>query len=258
MPEQNTPELWDQVWSAETSVDQDRHSLALERASVRWRRIRERALSDRASLEGLRVIEIGAGVGTAAALFAEEGASVTVLDYSPRALERAEAFFSANGLSATFVAADALDLSDELRGAFDVSCSFGLAEHFTGERRVAMIRSHLDVLAPGGHTFISVPNRANPPYRAYKFAAERTGRWKVGEEYPFSKRELLEIARKADASDAEVFGESFLGSLYFLDVARIMRRLRGKPDNYDTSRIRQQKATPIDDWAYALILHARP
>lgn len=255
MAESNTPELWDQVWATETSAEQDRYTLALERASVRWSRIRERVAGD---LSGLRVIEIGAGVGTAAALFAEAGAEVTVLDYSPKALERSKAFFANNGLAAKLVAADALDLPDDLRGAFDICLSLGLAEHFTGEQRVAMIRSHLEVLKPGGHAFISVPNRANPPYRLYKFTAERTGHWKVGEEYPFSKRELLEVAEKAGASEAEVFGESFLGSLYFLDAARIYRRLTGKPDSYDTSRIKPQKSTPLDDFAYALILHARP
>lgn len=255
---QNTPELWDEVWSEDVGAERDLYALALERASVRWQRIAERAERRPGGISGARVVEIGAGAGTASALFAEAGASVTVLDYSRRALERARAFYANNGLAADFVMADALDLPGAVRGTFDISVSFGLAEHFRGEARRAIIGAHFDVLAPGGETFVSVPNRFCVPYRLYKTAAELTGHWKVGEEYPFSRSELLRLAREAGGTDAEVFGESALGSVHFLDLGRIARRLSGRPDRLDLSRVRPQRATPLDaTLAYALILHAR-
>lgn len=255
VPETNTPELWDSVWAADVPPARDVYDLAAEERTVRWRRVRERCEAAFGSLAGLRVVEIGAGAGTNAALFAKHGAEVTVLDYSPGALERSRAFFAHNSRSATWVAADALDLPADLRGAFDVSLSFGLAEHFLGEKRSGIVRSHVEVLRPGGRTFISVPNRANLPYRLYKVLAEAAGIWKVGEEYPFSRRELLDLGREAGLSDAEVFGESLWGSLYFVDPVRVIRKLRHRPDPTDVSRLRPQHATPLDDrFAYAIVL----
>lgn len=258
MPKTNTPGLWDDVWSADVPPERDVYDLAAEERTVRWRRVRERCEDAFGRLEGLRVAEIGAGAGTNAGLMAKAGADVTVVDYSPGALERSRAFFAHNGIRAEWVQADALDLPAELRDRFDVSMSFGLAEHFIGEARTAIIAGHARALRPGGLTFVSVPNRANPPYRLYKLLAEAAGRWKVGEEYPFSRGELLALAETAGLADASVFGESLWGSLYFVDPARIARRLLGRPDPLDVSRLRDQRPTPLDDrWAYALVLTGR-
>ncbi len=133
------------------------------------------------------MIEIGAGAGTNAAAMAKRGASVTLLDYSPKALGKARELFEANGLEADFVEANALELPDEVRGGFDVAMSFGLNEHFTGAERDGIFQAHLDALRDGGIAIVSVPNARNAPYRASKWLAERTGRWKLGVEVPFTR-----------------------------------------------------------------------
>ena len=96
--QRNTPELWDAVWNDTTSAEEDRFALAHEEHDVRWRRI-ERIVVDRfGGFEGLRVVEIGAGMGTNAALMAARGAKVTLLDYSPAAIKGSQQFFERNGL----------------------------------------------------------------------------------------------------------------------------------------------------------------
>ena len=124
---------------------------------------------------------------------AKRGASVTLLDYSPKALAKARELFAANGLEADFAEANALELPEDIRGRFDVAMSFGLNEHFTGAERDGIFKAHLDALRDGGVAIASVPNARNAPYRASKWLAERTGRWKLGVEVPFTRTELEEI-----------------------------------------------------------------
>jgi SAM-dependent methyltransferase len=255
--QRNTPELWDAVWKDSTSAEEDRFALAQEEHGARWRRI-ERIVLDRfGSFEGLRVVEIGAGMGTNAALMAARGAKVTLLDYSPLAIEGSRKFFERNGLTAEFVQADALALSPELLGAFDVSMSFGLAEHFLEPKRSAIVRAHLEVLRPGGISLVSVPNRHNPPYRIFKFAAELARVWKVGEEYPFSRKELARMCDSFGVDEYWFFGDSIAYSLHFINPVRAVRRLSGRKDPTDITKLRTQKGTALDEYvAYALVLAA--
>ena len=203
------------------------------------------------------MIEVGAGAGTNSALLATLGAEVTVLDYSEQALERSRAFFGHAGVAATWIRADALDLPGDLLGVYDVSFSFGLAEHFRDEARTTIIRSHLDLLRPGGMAFVSVPNRANPPYRLAKVIAEQTGYWKVGEEYPFSRGEFAKICQTLGVHEYFFLGDSLLQSLRFLDPVAFVRNRRGVRGDVDTSRIRVERGTFLDErFAYALVLCA--
>ena len=253
----NTAELWDELWAQERSRDEDLHLLAKERASVRFRRLTSRIVRHFGGVDGLMVIEVGAGAGTNAALLAALGADVTVLDYSPQALERSRVFFERAGVQATRIRADALNLPGELLGRYDVSLSFGLAEHFTGQPRTGIIQSHLDLVRPGGLTFVSVPNRANLPYRLSKLVAERTGYWKVGEEYPFSRGELEGICDALGVEEYSFFGDSVWHSLSFVDPIAITRSLRGVKTDLTRARIRTERGTLLDErLAYALVLCA--
>ncbi len=256
MTEPNTPELWDQIWTAQTSPAEHRDHLAREELSIRWQRIEQRVRARFGGFDRLRVIEIGAGAGTNAGVMAKRGATVTVLDYSDLALARARQFFEANDLQADFVQANALHLPDALLDQFDVAMSFGLNEHFTGAERVQIFQAHLDVLrAGGGVAFVSVPNARNAPYRVSKWLAEKTGRWKLGVEVPFTRDELGSICEQLGVSHAEFFGDSFVYSLQFVNpwpyVRRALRWQRPAP----SSRRRRERGTPIDErWSYATVL----
>lgn len=253
MTEPNTPELWDDIWEAGTSSDEHRANVAREELSIRWQRIEERVLARFGSFEDLRVIEIGAGAGTNAAAMARRSASVTLLDYSPKALGKARELFEANGLEADFVEANALELPDEVRGGFDVAMSFGLNEHFTGAERDGIFKAHLEALRDGGVAIVSVPNSRNAPYRASKWLAERTGRWKLGVEVPFTRRELEEICARLGVTEPKFFGDSFAYSLQFVNPVPYARRALGRPST--RVRRRPERGTPLDErWSYATVV----
>ncbi len=260
--QKNSPDLWDTYWTnAAPSAQEDLYLLRKESLSVRWRRIAARIARVFPRLDGLDMIEIGAGAGTYAALMAQQGARVTLLDYSDVALERGREFFERVGLEATFIKADALALPDDLRERYDISMSFGLNEHFQDKRRQAITRAHFDVLKPGGLTFISVPNALCPPYRLFKAVAQRAGKWSFGEEYPFTRWELLRLGRVMPCTDQAVLADSLYAAFDFINpfkASALVRRVLRLKDDHDPARLRPQHGTVLDAYlSYALVWTAR-
>ncbi|MEN6627139.1 MAG: class I SAM-dependent methyltransferase [Candidatus Sumerlaeia bacterium] len=278
--EKNTPELWDRIWREHGAGALGRDALAREERSLRWRRL-ERAIAGhfyaggaslpigiqnkRATREsgvpgivpGLRVIEIGAGVGTCSALLARRGAQVTILDYSAGALARSREFYAGEGLKAEFIEQNALDLPASLIGKFDLAMSFGLTEHFTGEVRKAINKAHFDLVRPGGMAIISVPNALNPPYRMYKWMTELTGKWMFGEEYPYTRMELARLCRELGVQDYRFVGNSFLGSFHYVNPLRVSGKLRRVLGIGELKPPDCEIASPLDSWlADALVLIA--
>lgn len=246
----NTPELWDSLWKP-TSLEEDIFNLKREEASLRWKKLEKEVMHHFCSFKGLKVIELGSGGGTNALLFALRGSEVYVLDYSKKALERSKQFFDRNNAKVKLILNDALNLDKKLMGKFDVSMSFGLAEHFRGKDRINIIKSHFDVLNNKGITFISVPNKLNPPYRLHKLIMETVKVWKVGEEYPFSVTEFKKILSKI-GKKGKFFGDSFIHSLNFINPIKLIKKKDFK------ARIKSQKTSPLDDaLSYSLVLVGR-
>lgn len=255
MAEKNTPQLWDKVWQEAPSAEKDLFNRVKEENSIRWARIEQVILREFGGFDGLKVIELGAGSGTYAALMAKRGAKVTVMDYSENALKQSADFFRRNGFQAELVRQDALAIAPEFRGRYDVSMSFGLTEHFLGADRVNIHKAHFDVLRKGGVAFISVPNKYNLPYRLYKFTAEITGKWRVGEEYPFSRKELAGICRRIGVAEFSIFADSLAGSFNLINPVSIARKLFRLKTNTDISRIKKEKGTCLDQYlSYAIVL----
>jgi SAM-dependent methyltransferase len=237
---------WDAQWTKEPlDLDAPRR----EAQTPRWR-AQEQLVRERfGGFEGLHAIEIGSGRGLNAFLFAERGAEVTLVDESPVALEQARELFAAARVPATTVQADLFDLPDELRGAFDVSMSYGLCEHFLDERRLAVVRAHLDPLRPGGLALLGVPNRFAPVYRLWTWTLMRRGSWPLGTEVPFSASELRELARRAGGEPLEPRYGSFVASVVNHGVNQALFKLgrRGLP-------IPQVRVPVVDRLAYELLL----
>jgi SAM-dependent methyltransferase len=257
--QKNTSKVWDSVWLDPGLVKNDELILAAEAATTRWRKLHAVLTRELGSLSRKKVLEIGSGIGTYAALLAKEGSDVTLLDYSPAALRRAKEFFRHNELHAGFTEGDGLHLGKYLKKeAFDITISVGLTEHFSGQDRITIHRSHLDVLKPGGIAVFIIPNALNPSYRLYKFFSELTGTWKFGEEYPFSKRELRSITAQINAKEVALFGDDLYTSLRFLLPANFLRRAFGVGIPRSASEIRQEKGTPLDDiFGYSFVLVVR-
>jgi 2-polyprenyl-3-methyl-5-hydroxy-6-metoxy-1,4-benzoquinol methylase len=215
---------WDSMWQDL----EDTEDLDAEERTLRLRIQMELVREHLGSPAGLKVIEIGAGRSTNALLFARAGANATVLDYSPTALEQSKQRFAAQSLDVGVVEADVFDLPPDLRGRFDVSMSFGLCEHFLGERRLGVIKAHLDLVHPGGLVIINVPHRYSPIYRAWMAVSKRRGTWVLGTEVPFSASEIKRLAREAGGRPLRPRHIAALATFVNQGPNNVLRRL-GRP-----------------------------
>ena len=257
-PTKNTSDHWDSLWQNTTDKQEDRYTLEKEKHTVRWEKMLKHIKHKYKNLKDKKAIELGAGLGTYSALMAKQGINVDVLDYSPIAIIRAKAFYKHNQLSANFIEADALKLPKELHGKYDISVSIGTAEHFLGKNRYQIIKSHFDVLKPGGLAFVSVPNKLNIPYITHKWAFEQLGLWPWGEEYPFTPNELLTYANKLNTQSPHVFGESFYYSLNFINPIVAVKKALKIKTKPNLNKLKPQPSTFLDDkWSYAITLVAQ-
>jgi SAM-dependent methyltransferase len=130
---------------------------------------------------GLKVLEIGCGLGTDGAQFAEAGADYTGVDLTEAAVELARTRFELFELSGDFRVADAenLDFADE---SFDLVYAHGVLHH-TPETSKAIQEIHR-VLRPGGRAIVMLYHRNSYNYRVNISIMRRAGaqllRWESG------------------------------------------------------------------------------
>ncbi|HYW69885.1 MAG TPA: class I SAM-dependent methyltransferase [Pyrinomonadaceae bacterium] len=120
------------------------------------------AAADFAATRGLRVLEIGCGIGTDGAQFARAGADYTGIDLTEAAIELAKKRFALSGLSGEFKVSDAehLDFPDD---RFDLVYSHGVLHH-TPDIESAISEIHR-VLKPGGRAIVMLYHRGSYNYR---------------------------------------------------------------------------------------------
>jgi ubiquinone/menaquinone biosynthesis C-methylase UbiE len=120
------------------------------------------AAADFAGARGLRVLEIGCGIGTDGAQFSEAGADYIGVDLTEAAIELARKNFKMRDLRGEFRVGDAenLDFPDE---SFDVVYSHGVLHH-TPDIVAAVGEVHR-VLKPGGRAIVMLYHRGSYNYR---------------------------------------------------------------------------------------------
>ena len=157
----------------------------------------------------LKIAEVGCGTGTFSLTLGLLGASVTLIDFNQKVLERAKKIYSFYDCKTELIKANCLDIPPgELAGAFDLVVSGGLAEHFIGKDRVKCIEYHKLLLKDGGVAFIGVPNRFSPFYQWIRFFRKVTGTWEIDIEIPFSYIELTRLAKEIGSDNFYVIGNA--------------------------------------------------
>ncbi|MBC8031972.1 MAG: class I SAM-dependent methyltransferase [Pyrinomonadaceae bacterium] len=128
--------------------------------------------ADFASARGLKVLEIGCGLGTDGAQFAEAGADYTGVDLTDAAVALARRRFELSDLPGKLQTADAenLDFADE---SFDLVYSHGVLHH-TPDTQKAIDEVHR-VLRPGGRAVVMLYHRDSYNYRVNISILRRAG-----------------------------------------------------------------------------------
>jgi len=114
------------------------------------------------SVEGLRVVDLGCGLGALSVFFAAHSATVVGLDRDRSRMEVGAAVAARYGLAVEFLAGpmQRLDLSD---GAFDLAVqNNSLCYLVPREDRARALNEVWRVLRPGGWLLIHNPNRWTP------------------------------------------------------------------------------------------------
>ncbi len=252
-------QIWDDIWrGAKTNIYEDRLMLQRETASLRWKKIKKRILHKYHSFKGLDVIEIGAGRGENSLLMSQRGANVTLLDYSEAALEKAKSLFANFDCTGQFIKADAFNIPNSLLNNFDISMSFGSAEHFLYPERLQIFNSHFLVLKQNGLSFISVPNVFCFPYRIAQIALKLFNRCKLPE-VPFTHSELRKIADRVGYYPYEIVGSSFIQAIDEFLIKNLIhfiaKRIGNKTFLNSQNNITKEKTTILDNYlGYSLIL----
>lgn len=128
--------------------------------------------ADFAGAQGLRVLEIGCGIGTDGLQFAKAGAIYTGVDLTEAAVELAQKNFSSAGVSGEFKVADAehLDFPDE---SFDLVYSHGVLHHTPDIQ--AAVKEVYRVLKRGGRATVMLYHRGSYNYRVGIRVLRRAG-----------------------------------------------------------------------------------
>ena len=128
--------------------------------------------ADFKSARGLKVLEIGCGLGTDGAQFAEAGADYTGVDLTDAAVDLARTRFEMFGVPGKFQTADAEQLQFD-DNSFDLVYSHGVLHHTPDTAKA--IREIHRVLRPGGRAMVMLYHRDSYNYRINISMLRRAG-----------------------------------------------------------------------------------
>jgi SAM-dependent methyltransferase len=140
-------------------------------------------------LRGLRLLDLGAGLGESSVYFALQGAEVTTLDISPAMVAAAEELAARHGVRLTGVVAAGEEFPVPA-GAFDVVYAANLLHHI--EDRDAFFRQVHRALRPGGRFFTIDPLKYNPVIEVYRRLATKV---RTEDERPLGAADLARARR---------------------------------------------------------------
>ncbi len=142
-------------------------------------------------VQGRQLLEVGCGSAGNSVFLAARGASVSVLDYSRKALKVAAEHAAAKAADIRLVEGTASKLPFR-DASFDGIYHSGFLEHFHDP--ASILREQIRTLKPGGVLLVDVPQKYTL-YTLKKQLAMRRGRWYAGWETQFSPGELHALIR---------------------------------------------------------------
>ncbi len=123
------------------------------------------------SLSGKKVLDVGCGGGILSESMAENGAIVTGIDLSEKALNIAQLHSLETGVNVNYELIAVEQLAEKVPASFDVVTCLEMLEHVPDPASV--VQACAKLVKPGGHVFFSTINRNA---KAYVFAV-------IGAEY---------------------------------------------------------------------------
>lgn len=193
-------------------------------------------------LKGKLVLEVGCGLGTMAAQFAEQGAKITAIDITHRAVELTLKRFKTFGMKGNLEIGDAENLSFK-ENTFDFVFSWGVLHHTPDTQRA--VDEIYRVLRHGGKAAIMLYHKYSFLY--YYHTLFKKGLLK-GEFLKYSKDQVLnrytDFPDKGGTPLAKVYTKKKASEMFgrFKDVRTRVFGMRGEMENIPLGKV------PLTKW----------
>ena len=177
------------------------------------------AIKKNFKLEGLKVLEVGAGTGRDSAELARLGADVYVLDFAENSLKIVDSLRAKENLYGNLK----LVRGDAFKAPFP-DCTFdlvfhqGLAEHFKDS--LPLLKENYRILKHGGCCLCDVPQTVHP-YTIIKHILIAMDKWFAGWEKQFTMPQLKKLMKDAGFVCEYAYGDWMRPNLYY----RMLREL---------------------------------
>lgn len=170
-------------------------------------------------LEGLKVLEVGAGTGRDSAELARLGADVYVLDFAENSLKIVDSLRAKENLYSNLklVRGDAFNAPFP-DCTFDLVFHQGLAEHFKDS--LPLLQENFRILKHGGCCLCDVPQTVHP-YTVIKHILIAMDKWFAGWEKQFTMGQLKKLMKDAGFECELAYGDWMRPNLYY----RMLREL---------------------------------
>lgn len=171
------------------------------------------AIKKNFKLEGLKVLEVGAGTGRDSAELAKFGADVYVLDFAENSLKIVDALRKQEDFHGklTLVRGDAFK-SPFPDNTFDLVFHQGLAEHFKDS--LPLVQENFRILKHGGCCLCDVPQTVHP-YTVIKHILIAMDKWFAGWEKQFTMSQLKKLMKDAGFECEYAYGDWMRPNLFY-------------------------------------------
>lgn len=163
-------------------------------------------------VEGLHILEVGAGTGRDSAELARRGAHVQVLDFADSSLKIVSEIKEREQLhNLKLVRGDAFQAPFP-DGTFDLVFHQGLAEHF--KNPLPLLQENYRILKKGGHCLCDVPQTVHP-YTLIKHILIALDKWFAGWETQFTMPQLKNLMVQAGFECVHAYGDWMRPNLFY-------------------------------------------
>ncbi len=182
-----------------------------------------RHLSRLTSLEGKKVLEIGAGTGRDSFPLVEHGATVYQLDYAENSLRILKRLADESKYAVNIVGGDTFCLPFR-DGTFDIIFHQGLLEHFRKPVAEQLLRENMRALKQGGLLLVDVPQRWHS-YTIVKHTLIAVDKWFAGWERSFSVGELKRLLKSLGLTPVYAYGEWMYPSFFYRAFREALKKV---------------------------------
>lgn len=201
-------EVWDNFWSQKN----DMSKVYPSSPSV------INTIKSKFDLNGLRVLEVGAGTGRDSTALARAGAEVYVLDFSPQSLQIIGNLKEEHNLpNLHLIRGDAFQAPID-EGSFDLVFHQGLLEHF--HNPLDLLKENFRILKPGGSCLCDIPQTFHL-YTVVKKILIAMDKWFAGWETQYTMPQLKKMMEESGFENYHAYGDWMRPNFFY----RVLREV---------------------------------